>query len=165
MDRQQILLAKSLSAAEIPLTVNSFADRLILQKAAYLLQNAGINLGYRFRWYLRGPYSPEMTAGAFAIVQGGETARKELDEWKLDTASMNRIEVIKPLLLRDKESKSDQARRLELLASILFLFKTDQAKSNDPEGTSKILEKNDKIFSSDQVTSAVKDLRSYGLLV
>lgn len=42
MDRQQILLAKSLDAAQISLSVATFDDRLILQKAVYLLQLGGV---------------------------------------------------------------------------------------------------------------------------
>jgi len=59
---------------------------------------------------------------------------------------------------------TDRARRLELLASTLFLFKTEQAKPSDPEGTSKILEKNNKDFSINEVKLAVKELKAHGLL-
>src|SRR5438876_1106010 len=103
MDRQQILLAKALDAAEIPLNVTTFDDRLILQKAVYLLQCAGVRLGYRFRWYLRGPYSPDMTAGAFGIVGEGQSAQTELQGWKLDDASKKRIDPLKPLFSKGED--------------------------------------------------------------
>lgn len=164
MDRQQILLAKSLEAACVPLGVKTFIDRLILQKSVYLLQSVGIHMGYRFRWYLRGPYSPEMTAGAFGIVNEGEYARKELQGWNLDEESANLARKLQPLLHRDAEAKEEQSRRLELLASILFLFKTEQALPSDPDGTSKILAKSDKVFSPSEVRTAVKELKVYGLL-
>jgi uncharacterized protein YwgA len=138
MDRQQILLAKTLEAAEVPLNVSTFDDRLILQKAVYLLQNAGVHLGYRFRWYLRSPYSPDMTAGAFGIVGEGQSAQTELRGWKLDDASKERIDRLKSLVFKG-EDKAAKARRLELLASVLFLIKTKQAKANDAEETSAIL--------------------------
>ena len=164
MDRQQILLAKSLEAAELPLSVRTFDDRLILQKSVYLLQTAGIRMGYRFRWYLRGPYSPEMTAGALGIVNDGDYSKKELQGWKLDEDSVAIAKKMQSLLHRENETKVEQARRLELLASVLFLLKTDQAKSNDPEGTSAILKKNDKDFDSSEVKTAVKELKAHGLL-
>lgn len=163
MDRQQILLAKSLEAAQVPLSVQTFNERLILQKAAYLLQAAGIHLGYRFRWYIRGPYSPDMTAGAFGIVNEGAYGEQELKGWKLDDESSARARNLQTLLHREGESKADQARRLELLASSLFLFKTEQAKPSDPEGTSKILKKNDKHFDAKDVKAAVKELKAHGL--
>ena len=164
MDRQQILLAKSLEAAEVPLHVTSFHDRLILQKSVYLLQCSGIHIGYRFRWYIRGPYSPDMTAGAFGIVNEGAFATNELQRWKLDADSVELARNLRPLLHRKGESKTDRSRRLELLASILFLYKTEQAKPGDPDGTSKILKKNDKHFEPDEVRAAVKELKAQGLL-
>lgn len=165
MDRQQILLAKSLEAADVPLNVKSFHDRLILQKSVYLLQAAGIHLGFRFRWYLRGPYSPDMTAGAFGIVNEGERGIQELKGWQLDAESVQRARKLKSLLQRrEGESTRDQSRRLELLASALFLFKTEQARHSDPEGTSEILKKNDKNFDVNDVRAAVKELKAHGLL-
>ena len=164
MDRQQILLAKTLDAAQAPLDVSTFNDRLILQKTVYLLQSAGLHIGYRFRWYLRGPYSPDMTAGAFGIVNEGEYGQKELRGWKLDDESSKRATAIRPLLHQAGEAKSARVRRLELLASVLFLVKTGQAKVNDPSGTSSILRKNDKDYNPDEVKDAVKQLKAYGLL-
>lgn len=164
MDRQQILLAKSLEAAEVPLSVKSFNERLILQKSVYLLQVAGIHIGYRFRWYIRGPYSPDLTAGAFGIVNEGKYGEMELQGWKLDDESATRARSLQPLLHREGETKADHAQRLELLASALFLFKTEQAKPSDPEGTSEILKKNDKDFDAGEVKAAVKELRAHGLL-
>ena len=37
-------------------SVDSYDDRLRFQKIVYLLQAFGINRGYDFAWYLRGPY-------------------------------------------------------------------------------------------------------------
>ncbi len=164
MDRQQVLLAKTLEAAKVPLSVKSFNERLILQKSVYLLQAAGIHMGYRFRWYIRGPYSPDMTAGAFGIANEGEYGKTALQGWKLDDESAARARNLQSLLHRASETKAEQALRLELLASALFLFKTEQAKPSDPEGTSGILKKNDKDFDASEVKVAVKELKAHGLL-
>lgn len=37
-------------------SMDEFDDRMRLQKTVYLLQAFGINRGYQFGWYLRGPY-------------------------------------------------------------------------------------------------------------
>lgn len=37
-------------------SMDEFDDRLRFQKTVYLLQAFGINRGYDFSWYLRGPY-------------------------------------------------------------------------------------------------------------
>ncbi len=163
MDRQQILLAKSLEAAGVPLAVETFDERLILQKVVYLIQVAGVHTGYRYRWYLRGPYSPDMTADAFGILREGKAGQEELGRWNLDDESAGRLEKLKPLLVRVGEPVAEKARRLELLASVLFPIKTDQVKVNDHAATSEILKKNGKDFTTSDVRAAVKELKGYGL--
>lgn len=37
------------------------------KKTIYLLQSFGLNLGYKFSWYIHGPYSPELTKDAFRL--------------------------------------------------------------------------------------------------
>lgn len=163
MDRQQILLGKALEAAEMPLNVGTFDDRLILQKSVYLLQSAGVHLGYRFRWYLRGPYSPEMTAGAFGIAGEAEAAQQELRGWTLDDETRTRIERIKPLLA-SAGNKAAHARRMELLASTLFLINTNQAKPTDPEAVASILKRFKKNYDTKAVRDAIQELRGYGFV-
>lgn len=47
--------------------LDTFGGRLAFQKTVYLLQAFGIYLGYRFNWYLRGPYSPSLTRDGFGL--------------------------------------------------------------------------------------------------
>ena len=48
--------------------METFNDRLIFQKTVYLIQEFGIYLGYKnFSWYLRGPYSSELTKIGFEL--------------------------------------------------------------------------------------------------
>ena len=55
VDQQQIGLKLTWDALGLPDQLDSFAARLSLQKAIYLVQEAGVQLGYSFHWYLRGP--------------------------------------------------------------------------------------------------------------
>lgn len=48
--------------------MDAFEDRLVLQKRIYLLQAFGIFLGYKFVWYIHGPYSPELTRNGYNLV-------------------------------------------------------------------------------------------------
>ncbi len=41
--------------------ISSVSERLRLQKAVYLTQALGLNLGYHYSWYLRRPYSTSLT--------------------------------------------------------------------------------------------------------
>ncbi|MBC8500687.1 MAG: hypothetical protein ISS25_00555 [Nanoarchaeota archaeon] len=48
--------------------MQSFSNRLRVQKVIYLLQGVGINLGYSYSWYIYGPYSTGLTRDAFQIT-------------------------------------------------------------------------------------------------
>lgn len=49
------------------LNISTFEGRLVLQKTIYLLQSFGFYLGYKFSWYIHGPYSPDLTRDAFRL--------------------------------------------------------------------------------------------------
>jgi hypothetical protein len=164
MTQSQILLAKSLEAAALRPSVDSFEDRLILQKSVYILQSAGIQMGYRFRWYLKGPYSPDMTADAFALAGAGAGGVAELSRWKLDEPSAEKATKLQPLLAHPQEDTSARAKRLELLGSLLFLLNTRQATVSDPNKASQILNSSGKPFSAVEVSGAITELREYGLI-
>jgi uncharacterized protein YwgA len=54
-------LIKTLENAGIyEFKIDTFEDRLRLQKIIYIAKHFGIDLGYSFNEYLRGPYSPEL---------------------------------------------------------------------------------------------------------
>lgn len=72
-----IALKMVLDELEFPPDMRQFANRLKLQKAIYLIQLFGIDLGYRFSWYLRGPYSTDLTKDLFEIY----TNEKEIENY------------------------------------------------------------------------------------
>jgi hypothetical protein len=47
----------------------SFNSRLVLQKTVYLMEQFGLNIGYSFSWYLRGPYSPNLTRDTYELLK------------------------------------------------------------------------------------------------
>jgi len=47
--------------------MSTFNGRLVLQKTVYLFQLFGLYLGYKFSWYIHGPYSPDLTRDAFRL--------------------------------------------------------------------------------------------------
>ena len=125
MNRRQIALRLVLNDLGMDPSMDSFDERLILQKTIYLLQQMGIHLGYRFSWYLRGLYSRELTADVFASLGSGPP-----DGWMLDHKQ-------KETLARAREffgkfaTFPSRTRELEKVASILFLIKTRQAPPDD----------------------------------
>jgi uncharacterized protein YwgA len=51
------------------LSVNSFKDRLLMQKGCFILNEMGIGPRYSFRMYIRGPYSSELADDYYALMK------------------------------------------------------------------------------------------------
>jgi len=162
MDRQQIGLKLALDALQHKLDLSDFDHRLMLQKAIYLAQASGVDLGYAFQWYLRGPYSPGLTRDAFALKAEQGQPQDEFRDWKLDPDSQIRLAKLLPLMSTDGTDRP--AKRLELLASVHFVVNTRQAKISDPANVESVLRRSGKDFSVNEVGKAIDDLRAYGLL-
>jgi uncharacterized protein YwgA len=162
MDRKQIGLKLTLDALGVPLRLDSFDDRMALQKTIYLCQQAGVHLGYRYNWYLRGPYSPDLTRDAFALGTSQSSGFDETAGWHLDDPSIQRLKKIGPLW--ESQPKEKRARWLELLASVLFLKQTHDGRDKDALGLRQILERNEKFFSDMDIRRALEELSRYGLL-
>lgn len=68
MDRQPFVLGFILRKfPEFAFSMDTFDDRLRLQKFIYLLQAHGIYLGYDYSWYLRGPYCSSLATDGFIL--------------------------------------------------------------------------------------------------
>lgn len=66
-------LAKVLAACHelgIKVDIGNFDSKLRAQKVAYLLQQLGIAIPYRFSLYVRGTYGPELTKELYENEQG-----------------------------------------------------------------------------------------------
>jgi len=66
MDRALVLSVMLKRIGNFDLSI--FEGRLVLQKTIYLLQSFGLYLGYKFSWYIHGPYCPELTKDAFELL-------------------------------------------------------------------------------------------------
>lgn len=162
MDRQQIGLKLALSALQQELDLTGFDPRLVLQKSIYLAQAAGVDLGYTFTWYLRGPYSPALTRDAFALRAELSQNSEEWKEWALDPGSVTRLDHLRTLFAAIPAPEF--ARRLELLASAHFLIRTRQSPADDPRVLGEVLRRNGKDFSESDIRVALQDLRDHDLL-
>jgi uncharacterized protein YwgA len=160
MDRQQIALKLAVRGLGLNFRIGTFQERLILQKAVYLAEAGGVNLGYYYHWYLHGPYSPSLTRDAYAIES---ELRQELDEsegWKLDDESEQRLKQLRSLIPKDNDVRG---RKLELLASVHFLVNRKQVHANDAEEIAATLLRFEKDFSEDEVANALRELAENGI--
>jgi uncharacterized protein YwgA len=162
MDRQQIGLKLTVDGLNLPFQINTFEDRLILQKAVYLAQTAGVNLGYYYHWYLYGPYSPSLTRDEYAVYTDISAGMDESEGWKLDDRSSQRLEEIRDIFVEPERDKL--AKKLELLASVHFLIERKQVSQRIMEEITSILRRFNKDFSEEEVRNALRELKDYGLL-
>ncbi|HUV65649.1 MAG TPA: hypothetical protein VMW24_17265 [Sedimentisphaerales bacterium] len=164
MDRQQIGVKLTIDALKLSFQIDGFMDRLIMQKAVYLAQAAGVNLGYYYHWYLHGPYSPSLTRDEFAVAMDISAGMDESKGWKLDDKSSQRLEEMRGLFAGAEADRDELAKKLELLASVHFLIDRKQASKADASRITATLRLFDKPFSEKDVMNALGELTRYDLL-
>jgi len=158
MNRRQIALKLVLDALGVPATMTSFDERLALQKTIYLAQQVGVPLGYQFSWYLRGPYSKDLTSDAYAGL-GTQTP----EGWNLGPSAGAKLERFRPFI-NSVRLQPNPVRELEKLASVLFVIKTGQAPEKDTAKIAARMKAAGKDFDQREVDGAVKILQENGFL-
>jgi uncharacterized protein YwgA len=101
--------------------LDSFTDRLCVQKYVYLTQVVGLGLGYRYNWYLRGPYSPALTQDAFALPEEIQSGEDDFEDYELTDEARSNMECVKALAKLPKDIDVAVPAWLEVLASIHYL--------------------------------------------
>ena len=96
--------------------MGNFSGRLRFQKTVHLLQSFGIDLGYRYNWYLRGPYCPDLTKDGFELKDVMPKLWNIPIEFE-DEADQIRYNNFKAFIM----GKKDDQNALEIASSICFL--------------------------------------------
>ena len=162
MERRQIGVKLVMDQLGLPVRVESFADRLVLQKAVYLAQAAGVDLGYYYRWYVRGPYCPSVTDDGFCIATELSQNVDDSEGWTFDKVSSQRLAGIRDFVAR--LDSASLAKKLELFASVHFLIDRKQVPGRSPEKIAALLKKFGKDFDASDVSAALGGLRDYGII-
>ncbi|MGI8432228.1 MAG: hypothetical protein ACR2MW_08070 [Chthoniobacterales bacterium] len=160
MDKRQISLKLALDALGFAPRLETFDSRLILQKAMYLAQERGFRLGYHFSWYIRGPYSRQLTADAFAVASALAGSADEFKQWTIEESSRRILDKVTALW----EDRGMVAPWLELLASVHFLLTRGKVRSQNSAVLHETLLKFEKNFSTTEIDDAVGALSSAGML-
>ncbi|MBI5723275.1 MAG: hypothetical protein HZA50_04905 [Planctomycetes bacterium] len=163
MERQQIGLTLVMEQVGLPLEVKDFEHRLILEKTIYLVQASGVNLGYFFQWYLRGPYCPDVADDGFAACAELAAGNNESNNWKLDDNSAKNIQRLKDVI-GDTSNTKALARNLELLASIHFLIDRKQVRGHNPQEILRIFHEYKKDFVEKEIEQGIKEMVENGIL-
>ena len=114
-----LILSRVLKSIGIDqIDMDNFDNRLLYQKLIYLTQNYGLSLGYGYSWYVKGPYSPELTKTLFTITP---ESLVESDNFRFqnDDIVIRKIHEIRTIL----DNKIQDPFFLEILASIVFIKK------------------------------------------
>ena len=122
MNKGRILLKLILDEINLgKLELDTFPKRLNLQKRIYLLQLTGIDLGYRYNWYLRGPYCPSLTQDTFLLKEEIGANEKDHEEYKLNSMTNKKIGKAKEIWEAPNAPSIKAGSWVELLASLHYL--------------------------------------------
>jgi hypothetical protein len=100
--------------------IDSFEQRLIIQKKLYLTQLTGLDLGYRFAWYLFGPYCRELTSDIFRLKEQIDDGERDYENRTLGAPAHKLIAKAKTIW-DNKPGHIDENDWVELLASLHYL--------------------------------------------
>jgi hypothetical protein len=121
VDKNHILLKLLLDEIGFQdIRVDYFNDRKVLQKKVYLLQLTGIDLGYRYNWYLHGPYSPALANAAFTLRDEVKYDR-EFDDYQLNARTMGQLATLARIVALPGSPTTEEPEWVELLASLHYL--------------------------------------------
>ncbi len=170
MDRRQIASLLTLKELGIDASMKSFRDRLVVQKVIYLSQAAGLDLGYYYGWYIRGPYCSPVADDMFAAFADPNGIVDAYENWSLGPETKKKLEPLGKLLEKAKfdpnaeSSDPKLARHLELLASVHYLIERKQVTHHGPKAITKKLNDCGKNFAEKEVAQALHDLKKAGVL-
>ena len=110
--------------------MDGFNDRLRLQKIVYMLQAFGVNLGYGFSWYFRGPYCTSLARAGFELEQVYGMIPDDVRVKPIDPRARDGLKrCIR--FLKDVMSGPDDLDLLEIAASIHLLVRTTSLTKQD----------------------------------
>lgn len=101
-------------------SIKSVEDRRTIQKKIYLLQELGVDLGYRYAWYISGPFS--LGLATFICDKLGFLLenKDELTGWNLSEDVSKKITLINSVMAK-APSSLDGSSWCQLLASIVYV--------------------------------------------
>lgn len=168
MNEDLVILNRYLTELGVPPRIKTLNDRIRVQKAIYLAQAAGADLGYDYNWYLHGPYSPELANDYYKLseaifmnkIPAATSPAAEGDGPKLKDSYTSILKALAPIIPPPDNFDRPQEDWLELVSSLHFL---ETKKSMSPQTARQIIEKQ-KAHLVQYVDQAQNKLREVSLL-
>lgn len=104
-------------------TISTMDDRIAIQKIVCLTQEAGLQLGYSFNWYVRGPYSPALASDYYQLAAARASIEANAKKFSLKDSAVSATGKVALVASVPAGAGLDRVNWLELLASIVFLMK------------------------------------------
>lgn len=143
-------------------SLNSFNDRIIVQKKIYCAQMLGIDFGFSYNWYLRGPYSPELTSLAFETVNSGLSS---LDGYELSDDVIEKLNIVKDIAEARENWGLSEVDWLELVCSVHYLIhEASWIKDKSKENIAKNLFEYKPKYDTNDFNAAWSTLDDQGLI-
>lgn len=101
------------------ISFQTLSGRISFQKRIYLLQAAGIDLGFRFSWDLHGPYSKGLARAGDELAVSKDEAKEVGKKLEFTDEVKQRIEFARALMTPTQPL--DEGQWLEFLASLHYL--------------------------------------------
>jgi len=155
MDARLIALKLFLKELGISGNISTLPNRKLLQKAVYLGQQTGVDLGYRFGWYVRGPYSPALTRDYYSLTEAITAGERDYESKGFPSSVKERLSKAKALLKVPPDLDIEKPDWAELVASLHFLL---QVGKYSAEEATKIIE-NEKPHLSQYVKQALSHIK------
>ena len=134
-------------------SVDTFNDRLRLQKLAYLIQEIGRYNSVAHSWYIRGPYSPSLTS----MLYLGDEVDVFKETPQLSDNDHTLINQINELL----DGKSNDPKYLELFASVWFLMPNKKISPANEQLVLDVMQQEKPHFSIEQVKNTIKKIDQF----
>lgn len=148
---------EKLSAAYKKLTgknysTSTLADRIILQKNTYLMQQKGIDFGYNFTWHIYGVFSFELWEKTLLTPIGD----LHLENHELNSEEKEKIKELK----QDRELFNfiSDSNMLELFTSLLYWARQTNTAIDDT-AVMQLVEKFKPRFGANEIKNAVQILK------
>jgi uncharacterized protein YwgA len=126
MDARLIVLHRFMEALEEDADITDFDHRKRFQKAIYIGQLSGVDLGYRYGWYIKGPYSTELTRDYYALAQAEAGGEQVPADKQLKPELHTKLARLRSLFKVPKEVPLTPTDWLELIASWHYLRKVSR---------------------------------------
>jgi uncharacterized protein YwgA len=123
MDQRLVVLKLFLDELGVPDSIDTVDDRKRVQKAIYLGQLPDLDLGYRFGWYLKGPYSTSLTKDYYTLADEIASGDRDYAKKNLPESVRARLRRVKPLMSVPDDVGLPQEDWLELVSSLHYLRK------------------------------------------